>query len=462
MREDRKHNIDDNHTFKPQINKRPTSDSLDALASQNPKIEYSSNDLFEQPLPGAGGYKPPPMLSPGSDALGSELKRHGVAKQPSQESQQYRSKFMQQYEQQANSRPEPPSPQPTIPQRSKYDIEAEETFSQLLRGSDKSSKVGAGWNNNVDTPSSGFGEPKPVSYKRRPRKETTSNTANMDYSNPPPRGTNHTQSTYKSPNKSNRNTDWNFDTEVNHQHDSQSNNSNYGVTLMKRDTRGSQASSNNHMSSAHEENNNGYDYNNYDKNAVSTAPADVSQARSRLSLLKSKMRKSDSDGGGGDLRSASAKERLQQNDDYNDMNPSGGKMGLTNHRNVPITQRQPVMNKNGRENGSNSYANDSNGYDEEYVPSVHQPSRKGVLGDKKKPSGLNSRLQQQQDMYGDDNDDLDSPVMHRQEKNNHGNTQVNRNLFAPSANDSNYAPPRGGTQQRGQHQSEYEHDGESQ
>eukprot|EP00595_Chromulina_sp_UTEXLB2642_P002413 CAMPEP_0196761346 /NCGR_PEP_ID=MMETSP1095-20130614/545_1 /TAXON_ID=96789 ORGANISM="Chromulina nebulosa, Strain UTEXLB2642" /NCGR_SAMPLE_ID=MMETSP1095 /ASSEMBLY_ACC=CAM_ASM_000446 /LENGTH=587 /DNA_ID=CAMNT_0042110753 /DNA_START=13 /DNA_END=1776 /DNA_ORIENTATION=+ len=71
----------DEHTFAPQINKRPAyldtnknKDSLDALTAvyNNP-----TNDIFEKPLPGNKSYtenrKPP---SPNSDALGRELNRY--------------------------------------------------------------------------------------------------------------------------------------------------------------------------------------------------------------------------------------------------------------------------------------------------------------------------------------------------------------------------------------------------
>ena len=97
LREERKRGTgmdDSEHTFTPQINQRPsylnktTNDSLDMLASNSQKYPPSSNDIFEQPLP---GNRPQPsggkerererdsgsrgIPSPTSDALGNEMKR---------------------------------------------------------------------------------------------------------------------------------------------------------------------------------------------------------------------------------------------------------------------------------------------------------------------------------------------------------------------------------------------------
>ena len=93
LKEDRKKGggVDESeHTFAPQINSRPsylnkpTNDSLDLLASNSPNY---SNDSMEQPLPGnksqqaqngnsrdnSNFHRPTP--SPGSDALGNEMKK---------------------------------------------------------------------------------------------------------------------------------------------------------------------------------------------------------------------------------------------------------------------------------------------------------------------------------------------------------------------------------------------------
>lgn len=92
LKEDRKKGTgmdESEHTFAPQINNRPsylnkpTNDSLDLLASNSSSY---SNDTMEQPLP---GNKPQvsnsnsrdnnnfhrPTPSPGSDALGNEMKK---------------------------------------------------------------------------------------------------------------------------------------------------------------------------------------------------------------------------------------------------------------------------------------------------------------------------------------------------------------------------------------------------
>ena len=91
LKEDRKKGTgmdESEHTFAPQINSRPsylnkpTNDSLDLLASNS---SHYSNDTMEQPLP---GNKPQvsssnsrdnnfqrPTPSPGSDALGNEMKK---------------------------------------------------------------------------------------------------------------------------------------------------------------------------------------------------------------------------------------------------------------------------------------------------------------------------------------------------------------------------------------------------
>ena len=83
LREERKNGINEaeSHSFTPQLNKRPSylsskPDSLDKLASE----VVLSDDIFEKPLPGKKAYdntpsEIPPVPSPGSDALGREMKR---------------------------------------------------------------------------------------------------------------------------------------------------------------------------------------------------------------------------------------------------------------------------------------------------------------------------------------------------------------------------------------------------
>lgn len=239
LREARAQAVDENHTFQPTINKRPQyldkggamSDSLDEITGGQRPVPLS-DDIFERPLPGSK----PSVPSPNSDALGHEMRRQHSNR--SDNAGPYKSKFMQQFEQQqapvVQQQEEPGS------SHNRAAVEADDTFMNMLRGSDtKKSTSGPGWNTDI-TPG-GFGDPPPV-RSRAPRRQPsnpTAQAASQQSSRPKP--------------------DWNMDTEIPQR----------SMTSPRGDV----------------------------------PKPDVSHARSRLALLKSKMnRRSDSS----DLRSTSA------------------------------------------------------------------------------------------------------------------------------------------------------------
>ena len=88
------------HTFKPTTNKRPSYldkrpiDTLDVVAASSSSLNTNTDDIFERPLPGGSGQYNLP--SPGSDALGKEVKKFDF--QPTEQHQQY-----QQYEHRNNN-----------------------------------------------------------------------------------------------------------------------------------------------------------------------------------------------------------------------------------------------------------------------------------------------------------------------------------------------------------------------
>lgn len=252
------------HTFKPKVNPRPkylergrhdSSDSLDQLTGG----ANIGNDIFEQPLPGSKRSDPNAIYSenppsPSSDALGHEIKRYPHQPQvaPSQNNatgaskdsvkSPYRSKFMQQYDEQVggivNSSCET---KPNLAQ----EVDAN-FFSSLRSGGESSTSQSKGWNDdtsNCDIPS--LGPPtRKVSYRRR----KSSNNSN---SNPPEYNSNRSiPSQQDQPS-------WNSDTQ-------------YEPTP----TQNSRA-----MKPT--------------PTAMVSQGGDIGQARSRLSLLKNKMRRSD-------------------------------------------------------------------------------------------------------------------------------------------------------------------------
>jgi hypothetical protein len=304
------------HTFKPKVNPRPkylekgrqnSSDSLDMLTGST----ANPNDVFEQPLPGskpkvdhtAGigfGFQNPP--SPNSDALGNEMKRH-PHKPPSQPHLQqhhsypvedsqphsyqqpqlrqnqsypnneqttqspYKSKFMQQYDEQI--RP----PESTSASTTNVAEEVDANFFGSLRSGGNSSK-GGGWNDDIsngEIPS--LGPPKrKVSYRRR---KATDN-PNSEYPPAPTFSSNRTPHIQHS--QSHDPPPWNGETEFDPESVPPSH---YGNRSNAKSTPTSMTSN---------EGDEGFMGN-------QTAPrqgGDIGHARSRLSLLKTKMRRSDS------------------------------------------------------------------------------------------------------------------------------------------------------------------------
>jgi hypothetical protein len=167
QREARKNGIgeEDDLSFKPQINKRPGYLKKDEPTQNAPYRD--PNDPFEQPLPGNKGtllqkdiFEQP--LGPAPQPLSNYVKPNGHdprnqptrTSQPSPSEGQYKSKFMQQYEQPAEVPYQPP-------QKSKVEVEADDTFMGSLRGGRDS----GGWND--DTSNASIPQPKKVSYRRR-------------------------------------------------------------------------------------------------------------------------------------------------------------------------------------------------------------------------------------------------------------------------------------------------------
>lgn len=165
LREARKSGINDAEglNFTPQLTKRPSylaeksrTDSLDDLA----EVISPSNDVFEQPLP---GNKAKPMEyeqdlpSPGSDALGKEMKNNGQDRQGS-----YKSKFLQQHENEApdsfanNSENSENYNNVGGNLPSKAVENPDEVFMNLLRPDEDSRSNGPGWNDDTSS----------ISYKK--------------------------------------------------------------------------------------------------------------------------------------------------------------------------------------------------------------------------------------------------------------------------------------------------------
>lgn len=152
IREERKGGIrDEAHTFKPQINARPSylddtpqHDALDDLAAN-----YDTNDIFEKPLPGKKSYGLDPSaaptygnMSPGSDALGTEMRKHSPRNSCS-------NIYQSNSRQSSGSNMKESSYQDTASSYSKAsDSEATESFMNNLRsdGSFKSKSKKPGWN----------------------------------------------------------------------------------------------------------------------------------------------------------------------------------------------------------------------------------------------------------------------------------------------------------------------------
>eukprot|EP00604_Paraphysomonas_vestita_P002767 CAMPEP_0174820680 /NCGR_PEP_ID=MMETSP1107-20130205/4659_1 /TAXON_ID=36770 /ORGANISM="Paraphysomonas vestita, Strain GFlagA" /LENGTH=697 /DNA_ID=CAMNT_0016036475 /DNA_START=1216 /DNA_END=3309 /DNA_ORIENTATION=+ len=407
LREERKHGIgevDENHTFKPQINKRPQY-----LKKEEPveNVPYRDpNDVFEKPLPGGKGQYQYDLsseqpLSSTPQPLSSYVKqnnnqnnnnnnqydnRNDNRNYQNNSENGYKSKFMQQYDQNNNqnhnnhnnqNNQNEPSYQP--PQRSKADIEAEDTFMNLLRGNQGTQS--SGWNDSTDASIPAV--PKKVSYRRRKPSDQNQ-----------PQNTS-TNSVSSRPSPRQKQSEWNNDV-------------GNGIPplapsqqYLRRD---------NIQSSPSNINRGGID---------NSDSADVSQARSRLSLLKSKMRKADS---GGDLRSLSANEKDRERQrshpqrDHNewDSSPAGGdqyipnlqpKGGRRQQNNAPFaTDYDNHSNNYNNNNYNNNNNNHNNGYENP------APSNRRVGEARQQLSQQNHQHQQQnQNQYAPPQDNYNQP-----------------------------------------------------
>jgi hypothetical protein len=181
LREERKNGtLTENDTFQPQVNpRRPLSnhnnskpaDSLDKLATD------FSNDIMEQPLPAQRNRQAQQQisgpLSPGSDALGKEVKRHGSQYESANKRQadaQYKSKFLQQYEDSHShlhngNQNHPNASIPSGVARSQHQQpqpNPDDEFSNHLRADSGRKSSGPGWNSDT---SGGFDAPPPRTKK---------------------------------------------------------------------------------------------------------------------------------------------------------------------------------------------------------------------------------------------------------------------------------------------------------
>ena len=278
LREERKNGaVNDNATFTPQVNKRPSyldnrPDTLDKIASHNTN-NNRPDDIFEQPLPGAKKYDYNKIPSPSSDALGKEMKKFTFDDQQSSNGG-YKSKFMQQYDNDKS---------PDIYKSSankadsrflneKQDNDSDERFMSMLRsdGPRKSSKPG--WNDDIQTGGL-FEGPKQV--KARAPTNNVKSKGVQQTTDP------HPEAPRRRPLQSkveNHKEQWDDDYS-----------DNYTVPSYNRE----------HPSKQTQENS-------YSKSPRLNPDPAVNQARSRLSLLKSKMRSSESSGGSRDMHSSSS------------------------------------------------------------------------------------------------------------------------------------------------------------
>ena len=399
LREERKNGaniVDDNSTFQPVINKRPSyldsrPDTLDAqVVAGSAKQLVNSNDIFEQALPGNKNYnmnnsKIP--ISPSGDALGKEMKKFNYSNAPAGASKQqqppppiqpttgYRSKFMQQYESDSstshnkygsnNDYDQQYIPSNNINNKnSKSEKEAEEIFMSTLRSSNvnsnanynKKSSVGPGWND--DTSTSGIFE---STVNRTPNKGKTGSNSNalrpsptQSYAHPDPPINRHKQQNYD-----NSSSGWNNDTSINP-----------GAFKKSSPVKAS------------------------DEPIISPRirPSEdvaVTQARSRLSLLKSKIRKSESSGSSRSdsayMRSNSAEYDDGVADNYNDYNtihsslPSALPKSAPAKKNIsaPSSHRIPAEQSQQRRPSKPSIndANDASTYSSMYNSSSNRAGK---------------------------------------------------------------------------------------
>lgn len=389
---------------------------MDKLAAAN-HVNYDPSDIMEQPLPGnrakllsPGGYAAnyssgakltdagkSGQLSPGSDALGKEMKNYpssvplngtvvtaatanqydGYRGQPNasaHQGSQYKSKFLQQYDNNSvssQSTSQAPythnnsssnSNNNAMNHNTSEDVDG--AFFGSLRGGDRSS--GPGWND--DTSTNGFVS-KPVTTKRstgsRPRQQTTvtanhtiidhasSHSASYADQRPSPRQS--IQNSANNPRRSQvQRSDWNSGTEVMYPDPTPlkaSPRANGSIVRVSPRVAGSRVG------------------------APSAANGDaVNQARSNLSLLKSKIRRSES---GNIIRNASS-NRNSSSSDYANNNERDGSGAFQDREN----RSAPSHNNN---NTNNRFV-DSNNNKQQQQPAVvsSNTGRKAVQASKQK------------------------------------------------------------------------------
>jgi len=287
LREERKNgSVSDNATFQPQVNKRPSyldnrPDTLDKIASHN--SNNRPDDIFEQPLPGTKKYDYNKIPSPSSDALGKEMKKFTFDEQQQQSNNGgYKSKFMQQYDNDDDSS-DIYKPADSRFANDKPDKDADERFMSMLRsdGPKRSSKPG--WNDDIQTGGT-FDAPQKQQMKSKVPASNVKGKSVQSSSD------HHHDAPRRRPLQSKVNQKeqgWNDDYS-----------DNYSVPSF-REVPSKQSQENTYSKSPR----------------INPDPA-VNQARSRLSLLKSKMRSSESSGGSrGDMHSSSSTS-INTNEEY--------------------------------------------------------------------------------------------------------------------------------------------------
>lgn len=308
LREERKNGIvNDDATFTPTVNKRPSylnnrPDTLDKIAHTHNNNDRA-DDIFEQPLPGAKKYDINKIPSPSSDALGREMKKFTFDDQNNNSG--YKSKFMQQYDHEESSDMYRPSDQAgKMYNNNKQDYDSDERFMSMLRsdGPRKSSKPG--WND--DTQTGGiFDAPKPVKAKGPVSTNRAKNIAEP-----------HPDAPRRRPLQSK------LENQKDQRYDDYSDNYTVPPTSY-REQPSKQTQENSYSKSPRQD------------------PV-VNQARSRLSLLKSKMRSSESSGSSRNDMHSSSSASLSVNEEY---------QKKRENRANPSTAPLPVDDKGGRKGG---------------------------------------------------------------------------------------------------------------
>lgn len=295
LREERKNgggNNNDNATFQPQINKRPSyldkdrqDDTLDRIASNN-NNNYRPDDIFEKPLPGTKKYDYNKIPSPSSDALGKEMKKFNYDEQQggSSSNNGYKSKFMQQYDNDDNDIHKPANSAGSRFTNEKQEHDSDERFMSMLRSDDQRRSSKPGWNDDIQT-----GNLFEAPQKQGKAKVSVSNI----------KGKNARESAPEAPRRRP------LQSQVENQKEQWSDDYSDNYTVP--------APSFRELPSSKQTQENAYSK----SPRINPDHAPLNQARSRLSLLKSKMRSSESSGGsrGGDMHSSSSTS-INTNEEY--------------------------------------------------------------------------------------------------------------------------------------------------